>query len=90
VTRALATAGLLFLSAAIVVLAVANRAPVTLVLDPFGADPAMVLTLPLYALVFAALAAGVVIGGLAVSLGRRGGRGRRARKAAAPWIAVDR
>lgn len=69
--RAFAGLGLLVVAAVTVVLAVANRAPVTLTVDPFGADPAYSLTLPLYAVIFAAVAAGVLLGGLVRALSRR-------------------
>ena len=63
--------GLLVLAAAVVVLAVANRSPVTLTADPFRADAAYSITLPLYAVIFAAVAIGVVLGALARALARR-------------------
>jgi hypothetical protein len=54
-----------------VALSVANRAPVVLSLDPVGSlGAAWSLTLPLYALLFAALAVGVVIGGVSAWLGQ--------------------
>jgi len=71
VERALTGFGLLVLGAIVVVLAVANRAPVTLTLDPFAADPAYSLTLPLYAVIFAAVAFGVLLGALGRLLSRR-------------------
>lgn len=50
----------------VVLLAVANRGPVTLSLDPFSrGGPEISFTLPLFAALFAALALGVVIGGIA-------------------------
>ena len=53
------------------VIAVANRAPVRLSLDPFSdTHPALVLQMPLYLLIFAALLLGVLLGGLAVALAR--------------------
>ena len=49
----------------IVLLAVANRAPVTLSLDPFSQDaPEFATQLPLFAVIFAAVMLGVVIGGV--------------------------
>jgi uncharacterized integral membrane protein len=55
--------------------AVANRQIVTVSLDPFDAvHPAYALTLPLFAIVFVILIAGVVIGGAASWLGQRGWR----------------
>ncbi|WP_205648799.1 lipopolysaccharide assembly protein LapA domain-containing protein [Acuticoccus kandeliae] len=64
-------------AAAIVILAAANRQPVSLSFDPFGATGGVSLSLPLYAVVFAAVAAGVLIGGIGGWLG-----GRRKRAAA--------
>jgi uncharacterized integral membrane protein len=50
----------------LVTLAIANRHSVQLVLDPFRPDaPALSLVLPFYAYLFAALVAGVVLGGFA-------------------------
>lgn len=50
----------------VVLLAVANRGPVTLSLDPFSrAGPEISFTLPLFAALFAALMLGVLIGGVA-------------------------
>lgn len=62
---------LLLLPVAIVVvlLAVANRAPVTLSFDPFTRpEPLIKVTLPLFAVIFAAVALGVLIGGVAAWL----------------------
>lgn len=53
------------------VIAVANRTPINLSLDPFSdVHPALVIQLPLYLLLFAVLLLGVVLGGLAVALRR--------------------
>lgn len=50
----------------LVALAVANRDPVTLSLDPFSrAEPALSVQAPLFWFLFAAVAFGVFIGGLA-------------------------
>ena len=55
----------------LVLLAVANRAPVTLSLDPFSREaPALAFTLPLFVAILLAVAIGVVIGGLAAGIGR--------------------
>jgi uncharacterized integral membrane protein len=63
----------------IVLLAVANRSPVTLSLDPFsGPNPEFAVQLPLFAIIFAAVMAGVVIGGVATWLAQ--GKHRRARR----------
>ena len=64
------------LAIVIVVLAVANRHLVTLSFDPFNPTaPALSAGVPLFVLLFAALALGVVVGGLAVWF--RQGRWRR-------------
>jgi len=61
---------LLPLAVAIVLFAVANRAPVVVSFDPFSnIAPALAVTVPLFIVIFAALISGVVLGGLA-SLGR--------------------
>nr|WP_255616622.1 lipopolysaccharide assembly protein LapA domain-containing protein [Microvirga puerhi] len=63
----------------IVLLAVANREPVTLSLDPFSRDvPEFAAQLPLFAVIFAAVMVGVVIGGAATWLAQ--GKHRRARR----------
>lgn len=55
----------------LVLLAVANRAPVTLSLDPFSREsPAFSFTLPLFVALLVAVALGVVIGGVAAGIGR--------------------
>jgi uncharacterized integral membrane protein len=65
----------------LVLLAVANRAPVTLSLDPFSREaPALAVSLPLFVALFAAVALGVLIGGVASGAGRLRWR-RRAKKA---------
>jgi len=71
----------------LVTLAIANRHPVRLVLDPFRPDsPVLSLMLPFYAYLFAALLAGVLLGGFATWLSQsrwrraarqRGGEARR-------------
>jgi uncharacterized integral membrane protein len=67
------------LALVIVIFAVANRRPVTISLDPFGSgDPA--LTLPLFALAFILVIAGVIIGGAATWFGQ--GKWRRAARRA--------
>ena len=67
---------------AVVVLAVSNRQPVTLALDPFAPEsPALSVTLPLFVLLFAALFCGIVLGGIGAwlkqSRWRREARERR-------------
>jgi len=65
----------------LVLLAVANRAPVTLSLDPFSREaPAFAVNLPLFVALLLAVALGVVIGGIAASIGRMRWR-YRAKKA---------
>lgn len=70
------------LAVVLIALAVANRAPVTLSLDPFSPEaPAMTVTTPLFMALFAALVLGIVIGGgaswLAQGKWRRVARERR-------------
>jgi uncharacterized integral membrane protein len=63
----------------VVLLAVANRAPVTLSLDPFSQDaPEFATQLPLFAVIFAAVMVGVVIGGTASWLAQ--GKNRKSRR----------
>ncbi|MGE3150475.1 MAG: LapA family protein [Pseudorhodoplanes sp.] len=67
------------LVAALVLFAVANREIVTLSVDPFDAkDPTLAIRLPLYAVIFLCLLAGVLIGGAAAWL-RQGSYRRSAR-----------
>ena len=62
-----------------VLLSVANRTRVTIVLDPFSRDaPAVAYTLPLFAIVLGALAAGVLLGGIGAWLTQ--GKHRRAER----------
>ncbi|MCA0406108.1 MAG: LapA family protein [Proteobacteria bacterium] len=72
-------------AAALVIFGVANRAPVTLLLEPFSAPAdALTLTLPLFVVLFAVLAIGIVIGSVItwVSQGRYRKAGREARREA--------
>ncbi|HZH09565.1 MAG TPA: lipopolysaccharide assembly protein LapA domain-containing protein [Microvirga sp.] len=70
---------LLPIAIVVVLLAVANRAPVTLSLDPFSKDaPEFSAQVPLFGVIFAAVAVGVVIGGTASWLAQ--GKNRRARR----------
>jgi uncharacterized integral membrane protein len=63
-------------AALLITLAVANRDPVRMVLDPFRPDaPVISLTLPFYAYLLGALTLGVVLGGVATWLGQ--GRWRK-------------
>ncbi len=70
-TRAVLGATAFVLALAVVVLSAANRQPVTLTLDPFGNDPSLALTAPLYAWLFGAVAFGVVLGAIARLATRR-------------------
>jgi uncharacterized membrane protein YciS (DUF1049 family) len=64
------------LAVVIIAFAVANRQIVTLSFDPFNASaPAATLALPLFALIFVVLIAGVIVGGVAAWLGQ--GKWRR-------------
>lgn len=70
-------------AALLITLAVANRHAVTLVLDPFRPEaPVVSLSLPFYVYLFAALIAGVAMGGVATWLSqsryRRAARNRGA------------
>jgi uncharacterized integral membrane protein len=59
------------LALALVLLAIANRTPVTLSLDPFSREaPALAFTVPLFVALLLAVMAGVVIGGVATGIGR--------------------
>jgi len=70
---------LLPLGVVLIVLSVINRQPVTLRLDPFSdVDPALSLTLPFFAWLFAAILVGAVIGAIATWFGQ--GRHRRIAK----------
>lgn len=64
------------LGAILVALAVVNRKPVLLILDPFGrAEPSHSLEAPLFLFLLGAFAFGLVIGGVAAWLGQ--GKWRR-------------
>ncbi len=63
----------------VVLLAVANRAPVTLSLDPFSQEaPEFSTQVPLFAVIFAAVMVGILIGGTASWLAQ--GKNRSARR----------
>lgn len=69
----------------VVLLAVANRQPVLLSLDPVSkGQPEIAVAVPLYALIFASVALGMVIGGLAswVAAGKQRRTGRQASREA--------
>jgi uncharacterized integral membrane protein len=79
VVRFLKALVLLPVAVLIVLLAVANRSPVTLSFDPFTRDvPEFAMQLPLFAVIFLAVMIGVVIGGTATWLAQ--GKHRRARR----------
>jgi uncharacterized integral membrane protein len=79
VIRFLKALVLLPIAILIVLLAVANRQIVTLSLDPFSrAAPEFSADLPLFAVIFAAVMLGVVIGGIAAWLAQ--GKHRRERR----------
>jgi len=62
---------LLPVAAVVVLLAVANRNPVQLSFDPFNVDaPVFSVNLPLYAILFGAVALGIVVGGIFTWLGQ--------------------
>ena len=66
----------------LILLAVANRAPVLLSLDPFAQGaPEIGLTVPLFAVILGSVAIGVVLGG--VGSWMAGGKHRRARRRSA-------
>lgn len=53
----------------IILLAIANRSPITISFDPFSAsDPLMAISAPLWLVLFIALTIGVMIGGVAAWL----------------------
>ena len=61
---------LLPIAIAVILLSVANRGPVTLSFDPVSGPGAsqFTVTIPIFALIFACVAAGVLIGGIAAWL----------------------
>lgn len=72
----------------LVALAIANRHKVPLILDPFQPDqPLMTVELPFFVYLFAALVAGVILGGLATwfSQGRYRKTARFETREAAKW-----
>lgn len=59
------------LGAVLVAIAVSNRQPVSLILDPFRPEaPALSVELPFYIYLLGALVIGVVLGGMATWLGQ--------------------
>lgn len=78
------------LGAVLVAIAVSNRQPVSLILDPFRPEnPALSIEFPFYAYLLGALLVGVIIGGLAAWMGQRRWRqtARAQRQRAARWQA---
>lgn len=67
---------LLPIAVVIVLLAVANREAVTLSFDPFSPEPVFSLVLPLYAVLFGAVALGILVGGIGSWLSQAGTRQR--------------
>jgi uncharacterized integral membrane protein len=71
---------LMVLALVLISFAVANRQVVTVSLDPFDqANPALVLSLPLYLVIFALLIGGVMLGGCAAWLRQSKWRARARR-----------
>jgi hypothetical protein len=59
------------LGAILVAIAVSNRQPVALILDPFKPEnPALSIELPFYAYLMGALVVGVILGGIAAWMGQ--------------------
>lgn len=78
------------LAIVLVALAVANRAPVAFTIDPFNpGNPGLTVTLPLFVLLFAALALGLVVGSVATWF-RQGRYRKLARQREAELAAVPR
>jgi uncharacterized integral membrane protein len=70
-------------------IALANRAPVILSLDPFSQEsPAISVEMPLYLLLFAAVLIGVLLGGLAIGFRRAARRGAELAEAASARAAT--
>lgn len=67
------------LAIVLVVLSVANRQAVTLSLDPFGVAPGLSMSAPFFVFLFAAVALGILVGGVAAWL-RQGHWRREARR----------
>ncbi len=69
---------LLPIAIVVILLAVANRAPVLLSFDPFSQEiPEIAFEVPLYAVIFASVMIGVLIGGVAAWLAQRSNRRER-------------
>ena len=66
VNRFILIAVLVPLAIILVALAVANRGPASFTLDPFNpGNPALTWQMPLFVLIFAGIAIGMIVGGLA-------------------------
>lgn len=76
------------LAIVLIALAVANRAPVALTADPFNpGNPALTWTMPLFVLVFLAIALGLIVGSMATWI-RQGQYRKLARERGAQLRAV--
>ncbi|MDB5510770.1 MAG: LapA family protein [Enterovirga sp.] len=76
---------LLPIALVVVLLSVANRAPVTFSFDPFAnGAPELAVTLPLFAVVLGSLALGVILGGFGSWIAA--GKQRRARRSSSREI----
>ena len=82
----------------LIALAVANRAPAVFTLDPFNpGSPGLTIQLPLFFLLFAALALGMIVGSIATwlrqgryrKLARQRGQDRQAAAALSPDSATN-
>ncbi len=83
IRRIIAALILLPIAAAIVLFAVANRAPVTVSLDPFAGEPPLfAVAVPLFLLVLMVLILGVIVGGISAWMRQSRWR-RRARRLSA-------
>lgn len=68
------------LAVLVILLAIANRAPVQVAFDPVTSDGAYTFTMPLFVALIGALMIGILFGGISVWLGQ--GKHRRAARAA--------
>ena len=90
IRRILTALVLILVALMLIAFAVANRQLVTVSLDPFDqANPALVLTQPMYLFAFGLVIAGVVLGGCAAWLRQSRWRAR-ARRAEAELAALRR
>src|SRR5262245_39531315 len=78
--RFISTVVLIALAIVIVMFAVANRATIAVSFDPFNSvQPALLVSLPMFVLIFILLAVGVFIGGVAAWLRQHRWRARARR-----------